>query len=114
MIHALMFGEQAKPQTLYTQILNYNPPKALQFNVFVFTILVYVFVWFAKLRGSILGILELGSGVGHVVSVEDRLYYVGTWKSLEAKRYLILLKLKQGLNLKREAGRGFTAHGLPP
>jgi hypothetical protein len=26
-------------------------PKALQFNIFVFTILVYVFIWFANLRG---------------------------------------------------------------
>jgi len=43
--------EQAKPYTLYTQVLNYLPPKALQFKAFVFTIHVYAFIWFGKLRG---------------------------------------------------------------
>lgn len=47
--------EQAKPQILYTQIVNYTPPKALQFNTFVFTTLGYRFlVWFVKLRGIVL------------------------------------------------------------
>jgi hypothetical protein len=38
-LHAAMrLLEQAKPQTLYTQILNYNAPKALQYKRFVFTV----------------------------------------------------------------------------
>jgi hypothetical protein len=38
---AAMLLEQAQPQTLYTQIVNYNPPKALQSKNFVFTVLGY-------------------------------------------------------------------------
>jgi hypothetical protein len=40
--------------------------------------------------------------------------YCQAWKPLEAKRYMILLKSKQELDLKREAGRGVTIQRLSP
>ncbi len=49
---AIRLLEQAQPQILCTQIVNYNPSKALQSKNFVFTVLGYSLkVWFVKLRG---------------------------------------------------------------
>jgi hypothetical protein len=73
---AIRLLEQAQPQIICTQIVNYNPSKALQSKNFVFTVLGYSLkVWFVKLRGYF-RILELGSGVGHVFSVGAELHYV--------------------------------------
>jgi hypothetical protein len=47
--------EQAKPQILYTQIVNYNPPQSTTIqHIRIYNTWVSFLVWFVKLRGIVL------------------------------------------------------------